>query len=824
MYSYPKQQLSYKDKIKNNNAWGKEMVRYISNQENFANSGSNTKSLDYYRKLANYRLYNNVIDQADFVREFNPAGISMAQADDEIQAYNESYNKINILLSEEWRKRWNYKAICVSPTGIKEKEQYKSYLLKEWCVRQIQKEMQTLQGMYQESNPPQEGQKPEEYQSQMDQQLDGITDPAEIDKMVNTKFLSAIEKKANTLLKYYEKALKLKWKKNEGFKHGLIAGDEHVWVGIENNMPVVDTLNSLGIFYHKSPETMFIQDGLYAGFRTRMHVGDIMDKFGRDLEPKDMKRLIDQSYPGLGFNPDAINKSMKYDFNKEYIKYFGAHAINRMEGSHGESEYTDYDVYHVEWRSERKIGFLTFTNPETGEEDIEIVDESYKVNKATGESIEWEWIPEVWEGIKISDDIFVNIRPKLVQFRSYDNPYKVKLGYHGLVYNNMNAATTSLMDRMKPYQYLYLVVMHKLKQLIATDEGMIMPLDISMIDKKIDLEKTLYYMSKLKIFPYNPLENAESPGAAQRSPIQGAINRSNAQHIMNYINLADAIEKKIGDVSGVLAQRQGQVQNREAVANVTQSIIQSNFITEPLFIVHNMLWEEVMSSLLRVTQFINESDSMVMQYVLDDMSRSVMSLAEGDIAYEDFGIFVSDAGRDHDIYEQIQQMSQVLLQNGGKLSDMIKIYQSLSLEDLKTEIEALERQRDQAAGANEQRANELQQQVMEKQAALEQALLEKEYYKINSDNETKIRVAEINSYIGQAQLDLDANGIPDPTEISEAARKELETHAKINQADRKLQLDDTISKRKADVDKYKADIALKIAKENKNKFDSRSKK
>jgi hypothetical protein len=58
-----------------------------------------------------------------------------------------------------------------------------------------------------------------------------------------------------------------------------------------NNEPVVEVINSLGFFYHKSPEVKYFEDGLYAGFRTMMNTGDILDRFGRDMKEEDIKKL-----------------------------------------------------------------------------------------------------------------------------------------------------------------------------------------------------------------------------------------------------------------------------------------------------------------------------------------------------------------------------------------------------------------------------------------------------------------------------------------------------------------------------------------------------
>lgn len=104
------------------------------------------------------------------------------------------------------------------------------------------------------------------------------------------------------------------------------------------------------------------------------------------------------------------------------------------------------------------------------------------------------------------------IGPKEVQFRSKSNPYQVKLGYHGVIYNTMNASPISLLDRMKPFQYLFFIIMHKLKRLIAHDKGRIFHLDSTMIDPKLGWDKTLYYLTQMNLDIYNPLMNADQPG------------------------------------------------------------------------------------------------------------------------------------------------------------------------------------------------------------------------------------------------------------------------------------------------------------------------
>nr|DAK76327.1 MAG TPA: portal protein [Caudoviricetes sp.] len=55
---------------------------------------------------------------------------------------------------------------------------------------------------------------------------------------------------------------------------------------------------------------------------------------------------------------------------------------------------------------------------------------------------------------------------------------------------------------------------------------------------------------------------------------------------------------------------------------------------------------------------------------------------------------------------------------------------------------------------------------------LKEAELDLQRYKIDSDNQTKIAVAEISAYRGTEDKDADDNGIPDPIEIAKDATQQ----------------------------------------------------
>ena len=69
---------------------------------------------------------------------------------------------------------------------------------------------------------------------------------------------------------------------------------------------------------------------------------------------------------------------------------------------------------------------------------------------------------------------------------------------------------------------------------------------------------------------------------------------------------------------------------------------------------------------------------------------------------------------------------------------------------------------------------------------LPSSVIELEKYKIDTDNQTRIYVAELNAYRGQQDLDADQNGIPDVMEIADMSLKQRAQDS--NEMDKAMQL------------------------------------
>ena len=124
-------------------------------------------------------------------------------------------------------------------------------------------------------------------------------------------------------------------------------------------------------------------------------------------------------------------------------------------------------VLRVYWKSKRKIKSVKSYDPQTGEEIYSFKDETYKVDPFAGEESEDLWVNEIWEGTKIGKEVYINMRPKKIQYMRLNNPAQCHAGIIGQIYNTNQAKAVSLLDRMKPYQYLFDAVKDRLNKTIA---------------------------------------------------------------------------------------------------------------------------------------------------------------------------------------------------------------------------------------------------------------------------------------------------------------------------------------------------------------------
>lgn len=750
--------------------WKKSCVDYYINFR--YTNGSNLRS-DRSRKITNYDLYNGKINPNDVQSICDPLGYSGNTWADRFQHYDKTSEPIRLLIGEESTRPDNALVISESPSDMTRKVEtlQKRILgsLEQMLLARLNPEEQDP------NNPP--------------------PTPDQVLKAEKQTPSDMIESKANKALKILKKKLNTKWLFNQGFKDVLIAGEEIYWTGILNGEPAMRKCNPLNITVIMDDDCTFIDDAVAVIEERMLTIPSILDEYGDELSKADIDKLQEYSRGTFGQFNTAGGMEPSFITNEHSTVLAGWTPTTSYQGNNVNNY--SLRVTRVEWVSMKKVGTLKYTDSETGMVIEELVDETFQsifkdfkdINPDA--EVEWFWINEVWEGIKIAHDIYLGIKPKPNQRRRMDNPYYCMTGYTGYISEATNSQSVSLVDRIKPYQYLYDIIAFRLELAFASDQGKVFLMDMAQIpmSEGIDVEKWMYYLKEMKIAFINSYEEGKKGAATGKLPQNfnqfTSIDLSLAQSIQQYINYLEYLQQQIYYVSGITPQRLGAISNQELVGNVERSVNQSSLITEYLFEAHTEVKRRVYTALIEVAK-IAWRKGKVSQYVNDDLSIELLNIEEAEFENSELNVFVSNLSKDKEIKNKLEQLAvEAMKMEKADLSTIIDTILNDSPKDIISILRKSEEEFYQRKQQEQQQQSDMQAQQLEIQKQMHNEELEErqkdrdlKQYEIDSNNETKIQAAQISVYSKQETLDQDGDGVPDPIELGRLSLDERDAASK----------------------------------------------
>lgn len=760
--SFPAQKLPMSKKTQ---AWKEACVDYVVGAGDSGFGGNGRSRSDEMQTY--YDLYNSIYNEKDLKYVTNPF-----KQDDGFPAMAQDYNIIkpyvDQLLGEETKRPFNFHPQRTSDIAASELQEKAKEMLMDYIQATIASKLSPEQAArYEQALATGE-----------------IQTPEAIAKYLQKDYKDIAETEAYHALQFLKRKLNLTHEFYKGWKDALIGGEEIYYIGVINGDPYVERVNPMYFDYEHSLDLEFIDDAAWCRRKMIMSATEIYDRFYDKMSERQLNELLEliDQRPGAGNNPEIRKTSIDY----ESIKL---HKINSFTDNPFDIDHIV--VYHCCWKSFKKIGFVTLLNPETGEVEEFQVDEDYKVT-GTEQSVEWDWIIEVWEGYRIGDDMYIGIQPIEYQHISADNPNSQKLPYTGVVYNNTNSKPRSLVSMMKPLQYMYIVVWYRLELALSRDKGKVAVMDITQIPKSmnIDVNKWMHYLSALGVAFINPYDEGwDIPGREGGKPSQfnqlSSWDLTMSNVIAEYIQLMQKIEDMVAKLTGITPQRQGQIAASELVSNANTAVNMSYHITEPWFWNHNQVKRRVLTMLLNTSKAAWKDSKRYLNYILDDATRAFVQLSDN-FFYEDMDIFVDDSTKNQQYIDQLKQLLQPAMQNGASLLDIAEIITLDNMSMIKNRLEEIEQKRmeqmqqqQQAEQQAQQQMAEQQNQLKEEELMLKEAELDLEKYKVDQDNATKITVAQLNAYRGAENMDQDMNGIPDPIEIGKQALEQQKINSDI---------------------------------------------
>jgi len=167
------------------------------------------------------------------------------------------------------------------------------------------------------------------------------------------------------------------------------------------------------------------------------------------------------------------------------------------------------------------------------------------------------WINEAWEATKVGKDVYLRMRPKVVQYNSLSNPSKCHFGIVGSIYSFANGRPFSMVDMMKPFTYLYDAIHDRLNRALAQSWGALIELDLAGVPAGWNIDKWLHYAKINKLAVKDSFKEGNKGVATGKlagtftNQSKGVINATQGDSIQMYINALEYIKSEMSAMVGI---------------------------------------------------------------------------------------------------------------------------------------------------------------------------------------------------------------------------------------------------------------------------------
>jgi hypothetical protein len=827
------------EKQKKDDSWVKNTMDYFANKA----YSEYVKNRDTFVK--NYDLMKGILRKEDFlidepeVKSFT----DMLEKDIDLPAYVKHYSiittPVNELVGEISKRPDSFRVKAFDDDSQAQELQFKTDTLQAYVINQVKQQVMAKAAM--------SGQEVsmEDIQAitmeQVKDQLDSYT--------------SVAEKWANHTLTSNKADFNVKEMSEDAFRDLLISAREfyHIY---EDNSKLgfnIEVANPKNTWFLTTPDKKYISDptgrsqGAYAaGTVEVMEISEIIEAFP-ELTKEEIDHLrsslqdyglIDVQESNLGNpNVDPGIDSINYDTYDPLILQTRMIIESEMkENNDGLQDFLGltsnvssfgykYVVIRSYWISKRKIGKLTYTD-ELGNEQSTLVDETYKSgDMPTQISLEWGWVNQWYQGTKIGPDIY------------HVKPYKL-LNYCpiiGTTYEVKNTEARSLVDLMKPFQVIYNVCMNQLYKLLEKEVGKVQLMSLRHIPvpKDGDAQDALdiWEMEARErgvVFVDDSPENLKSPSSFNQFT---SLDLTRTQEIQARYTLAQQMKIECWELIGMSKQRMGSIAASETATGTQTALSQSYSQTEPLFIAHEYVMGQLYQAIVDASLYVESSKpESTLSYITNEGESAFVQVNGSDLKLRDLKVFLTNRPEDTQMFNELRQLSQAIIQNGGTLYDVIELYSTKSMRDMKKTFKDLrdrqvqqQQQQMELQQKQQEQAGQIAQAQMQEAARMAQEKQANENLQNELDRVNKKEIAMINamSKEGGASADLDASGTPDALEIEKLASQQSKAQKDFESKMADINSKNTLAQQKLQIEREKIKLArdnqandLAVAKEN----------
>ena len=561
-------------------------------------------------------------------------------------------------------------------------------------------------------------------------------------------------------------------------------------------------------------DNMFAEDYDMFAERRKLTYQQIIDEFDEYLTDVDRKFLED--YYALNGHPTTPLDFATYErfypdicsrFNKEDRAFF-----NKEPSMIRDLNSNLYDVWHVVWRGEIRRCIVTYQN-QAGFISTRMEEDDYELNFDIGDiSMEYIYVPQVYESTRIG----------CRQYAIY--PYKARaIAYNRngkLPYNGMNElfpgfGKFSILDIVTPFQVFYNIVAYHREMVLAKNK-----LNVLMIAKSLlgrVPEDTIYKMIADGVLYIDDSEDQGMLRAQQVRFLQNNI----GDYLTQLTNLLADIENTAKMQVDMTPQRYGDIANSAGKGTTQEAIVRGSMGSVIIEYMMDLMRERDYARDMDYSKFA-WIDGLDTSYRDDENNLKYVSVDIDKHIYADYVIKAKNSIKEQEKLDQLKQFAFSAAQNG----DLTAAVAAIQGDNVAAIVKLINKFNDEKT-AHENELKQLDQQLEQMKQEFE---LQKIQMKGEEDRKTKLLEGEIDKQIELIRAD--ANMVSYPGNVSDTEKQEgidrLEAQRNAIQQDKnsierqKMAIEFFNAERDRQVKEKDIDTKLKIAKENKNKYDTKS--
>lgn len=382
----------------------------------------------------------------------------------------------------------------------------------------------------------------------------------------------------------------------------------------DNTAVELRELNPVHTFIDRNPNSPYLNKSLRAVIRTYMSKQDILVKYAKLLKEEDLEALEDlETYTDDGSSTTYLRSYDSVVGNVVSDGVLGGFEVTPLLPfeRNVSKYYRMYPVYEVEW--------LQADKDDKGE---------YIMNR--------------YEGVRISNKIYIPIGKSENVVRSITHPKECSLSINGLFYLDRNGdpfslilSTANLQDRFDCLNFY--------RDNIIAESGSIGDwVDVAHLPKFLGADVTERLL-KFKAYKKQGLAlyDSSQEGDIINTAFNGYDDTIKIQTIQAIDLAIQRVEETCSTITGVFKEKLGGIEQKDAVTNVQVGVTQSTYVTKQYYQLMDLVTREMLSDLLDIAKKVYKN-GVYGVLVLGEKLNSVFTALPEHFTFTDFDIHIVD--------------------------------------------------------------------------------------------------------------------------------------------------------------------------------------